>query len=57
MNVCCICSADGVLSINTKWYCKDHLDECILDLVYKVSLQRGWDEKLAVKQIEAWLKQ
>jgi len=57
MPVCCICEGDGVLEAVGQWYCNDHLEEGILDVVLFVARVRGWHLESTEEVISAWLEQ
>jgi len=44
VNICCICSADGVLEACGSWYCMEHYGEGFLDVARNVALLARWDQ-------------
>lgn len=55
MPTCCICQGDGVLEALGQWYCTDHLEDAILDVVLYVANVRGWDLESTATAITDWL--
>jgi hypothetical protein len=41
VNVCYICSADGVLQAGAVWYCLNHLNEGLTDVLRQINLLQG----------------
>jgi hypothetical protein len=39
------------------WYCVDHLEEGIIDVVLFVANVRGWDPEKSADAIDEWLAQ
>jgi hypothetical protein len=55
MPICCICQGDGVLSVNSEWYCTDHLEDAVTAAVLYTARIRGWDEDEAEAALRDWM--
>jgi hypothetical protein len=57
MPVCCVCQGDGVMEAVGNWYCVDHLEDGVVDVVRYVANVRGWNVDETERQITEWLEQ
>jgi hypothetical protein len=57
MPVCCICQADGVMSINGDWFCVEHVDEAFLLVGRMLAQLRGWNVDEINDALMGWLEE
>jgi|SRR5580765_2995448 len=55
MPVCTICQGDGVANVLNQWYCVDHLEASVTDLIRFVATTRGWDPDEAEQAVMDWM--
>jgi hypothetical protein len=55
MPVCCVCEGDGVLEALGTWYCTEHVEEAVIDVVIHVANIRGWDPEDSANAVADWL--
>lgn len=57
MPVCEICQADGLVCVNSKWFCINHVEEAFLFLGRLTATALDWDEQETEDQLREWWNQ